>query len=356
MRKIFLLAISFCFVITLFAKSSTSNDPFEGFKTMTLPRQNVPVGALWNISMESPVGMGVNPEFLQVTNSYKDFSQVAEKDFSTSLNLGLLNFISANGSYSSTSKSNFKIEGVSIVTLNSIDILRKSVGQYVLYEAIKVNEISTIIENSKELEIQADLKKIFKDIDITSEAYNRKQKILEIKGVDLYIAYRVVKVEKTKTSQTKLKFSSQGYSTNSFISLSSTYLAKTGDVTVQVCPCAIQNCLAETSNSLSECANEKGYDFTVILKNQIDMTKGTPLEFRFKVYAGEEISNVNKSLYSIPTSEGLEIAYLNIERMIFAPLTGTLIYMLLDKDYRKAYLFTTKFKFGNYLPKSSAGW
>jgi hypothetical protein len=348
----------------LIARNLSTIDPFDGFKIMTLPRENVPIGALWNISL-GPIGNGVSSEFLQNSKSYSNFNQISDKNFSDAINLGLQNYMNLNGKYSANTKSQFKVEDISIVTLNSTDVLKNSIGQYIVYEAIKINKISVTVEKNKDLEIKAGLFKLFQNLDITNETEVKNEKKLEMSGVGLYIAYRVVKVENAKSYKEKLKFVSDGYSTESFIKLSSTYVAKSDNIVVQMCPCSIQKCMGQAlqndsnnnySQLLSKCAVEKGYDFTVIFKNRINVKTGTPEEFKFKVFSGAEIRNINMPLYSISTSEGLEVAYLNLDEVIFSPISGTLIYMLIDKKYRKANIFTTKIKFTNFVPSSTAGW
>jgi hypothetical protein len=322
---------------------------------MPLPRENVPIGALWNLSL-GPMGNGVSQELLNVTQSFNDISSNIENQFSSSLNLTLLKYIGGKSSFDATSKAEYKIENVSIVSLNSPDILKNSVGQVLLYEAIKINKISISLDKTKEFEVKADLQKIFKQVDIEHETDINNRKNITISGVNLYIAYRLVKIENARTETKKLKFSSQGHTTISYTNLSSVYLANTREVSVQVCPCSISKCMGETNKSLTMCATENGYDFTVILKNRINMTNGTPETLTFKIYATETIQNKYKSLYLIQTSEGIEASYLNIEKMIFAPLTGTFLYMLSDKASRKANIITTKFTFSNFTPTSVPGW
>ncbi|MFB9110042.1 hypothetical protein [Flavobacterium gyeonganense] len=366
MKKHILLVILLIFSssVKTIANNMTTIDPFEGFKIMSLPRENVPIGALWNLSL-GPIGTGVGPEFLQNSKSFSSFNQITDKNFSDSINLGLQNYMTLNGRYSANNKSQFKVEDVSIVTLNSTDVLKNSIGQYIVYEAIKISKISVIIEKNKDLEIKASLLKLFKNLDITNETEVKNEKKLEMTGVDLYIAYRIVKVEKAKSYKEKLKFTSEGYSGNGFVKLSSSYSSETDNVVVQMCPCSIQKCMGMASQNnndnnygqlLSKCAVEKGYDFTVIFKNRINVKTGTPEEFKFKVFSGAEIRNINMPLYSISTSEGLEVSYLNLDNIIFAPISGTLIYMLIDRNYRKANIFTTKVKFTNFVPDSAAGW
>lgn len=194
---------------------------------------------------------------------------------------------------------------------------------------------------------------------------NNKSQIIA-RGMDLFIAYRVIKIENSKQKSSKLKFNTQGNASQAGITFSNTYEANTSEYSIQICPCRIMECInSNNTNTItaiqlfSRCANTTGFDLTVVLKNKIDMITGKPKEIKYTIKGSKSgsINNFNQVIYNIPTSTGLEVSYLNFERLAFEPIGETgLIYMLHDKIYRNVSLIKASYKFTNIIPTSVPGW
>ncbi len=335
---------------------------------MNLPRSSVPVGALWNLAT-GPIGPGAETHQLTNSTSVSYLQLGADQQAKASMELGILNFLNAGGNGQLFTDARLSLENLSIVTLNSIDILKMNVGQHVLYEALKADNFKITIDKSKLADAKLSLTNLFKNkVNFGAETTIDNKTTIDIGGTDLFLAYRVIKIEKAKKKSQKLKFKSQSHGGTGSFTISSRYEAITPKVTVQICPCNIIGCMIDEGvvdktryqPLLGGCARNKGYDMTVILNDDIDMTTGKPKEFYFKVKSGSDIRNVNQSLYTRPTSEGLEAAYVSFEKIIFEVIARMektyLIYMLTRKGDQKASLIVTSFEFKNIAPNTIAGW
>lgn len=342
-----------------------TNNPFEGFKFMNLPINRLPIGALWNTSL-GPMDGGVNEEKIIKSSSYSNLNMIISKDLKTSVDVGIQNFLSLNGGYSSLSGVSISVKKLEKLTLNSIELLKSNVGNQILYEGLRASEFSIIVNKNKAADAQVDLLKIFKNLDLKVDVNTDNTATITATGVDLFIAYRVVKIESENQKSKKLKFRTQGYSGEQMIKLSSTYEAVTSDFVVVVCPCHIMNCMAKSkindnmtyASSFPKCASSEGYDLTVILKNDMDMTTGKPKEYRYVIKNnGGSIYNYNQPIYNKPTSKGLEVSYLNFERLVFETVGESgMLYMLLDNKYRNVSLVKVSYQFKNVVPTTVAGY
>lgn len=362
--KIFKLIVSGLLCLSFTAFGQTTN-PFDGFRFMSLPTTHMPIGSIWNV-VSGPLESSVPKENIITSSSYSNLDLVIDKNLKTNLELGILNYLKLNGGNKSISSATLSLNKLERVTLNSIDVLKSNIGNQVLYEGIRVGEISFIVNEERAADAQIELLDIFKNINIESSVnINNKAKIIA-SGMDLFIAYRVIEIENAKQRSAKLKFNTQGHVSATGATLSSTYEANTSEFAVQICPCRILNCMKNydsdefTAKQLfSNCARTTGFDLTVILKNKIDMGTGKPSEFKYiiKDTRSGSINNYNQAIYNTPTSNGLEVSYLNFERLVFEPLAGIgLAYMVHGKKYRNVSLVKASYKFKNIVPTSVPGW
>ena len=346
---------------SLFAQT---NNLFDGFKFMNIPTNNLPIGALWNTTL-GPIGNGVSDDQLLKSLSYSNLDMTINKDLKTSVDVGIKKFLSLNGGYNALSNISISVKKLEKLTLNSLDVLKANVGNQIIYEGLRASEFSIVIDKNKTADAQLDLMKIFSNLDMKVDINNNNTETITVSGANLFIAYRVAEVEIGKKNSKKLKFTTQGYSSDNMVKLSSTYESVTPQYVVAICPCNIQKCMAEsyengdTARSLfSHCAATVGFDLKVILKNIIDMKTGKPQEYKYIIKnPGGSINNYNQSIYSKPTSSGLEVSYLNFERLVYETIgESRMIYMLHQNKNRNVSLVTESFKFNNVVPSSVAGW
>lgn len=370
MSKI-IFAFLFCTLslISLAQPGYSGSTPLDGFKIMALPRDYMPIGALWNLSI-GPVAAGVGSESVITSNSLNNMELATDKQTRAGLELGILNFLKSSGNYEALTNSQISLEGLSIITLNSPATLANNVGQHVLYEAVKAEKIKITLEKSKVADAKLKLTQIFKNkVDFGAQTDIDNKTTLTVSGLNLYLAYRVVKIKKVNTKKQSLRFKSQSHGGTSSFTISSRYEAVTPKVTVQICPCNIIGCMLDKGNNITReefnnilgtCGIQKGYDMTVILNDNIDMSTGKPKEYYFKVKSGSSLRNINQSLYVNPTSLGLEVSYVAFEKIIFEVLNRMgntyLIRMLNKKSEQKSYLVTTSYEFSNVAPQSIPGW
>jgi len=357
--------------IILFPRLSFAQENFfSGFRQMEVPRNTIPMGAIW--SDTGPLGYGVLDSELEVSDSYSNFNSDANKSFKEGLSLSILSFLKVGGGYVSSSNLNIELKSIKIVRVVSTDVLRKNIGNSILYEAIKAEDIIFTINKSKSAELKADLTQKFKNISIISETEYENTKKIETKGVGLYIAYRVVNLQKRNTSTKKVKFKSQTSSSTGVIKFSDTYYINYNNYIVTLCPCNILSCakqkvssninnenfIAENQNIwLNQCLNNENWTITVVDKK--DISEGQPKETKIFAKMPFDIWNKIIPLSNKVKSDGIEINYLNIEHLFLdvrlVNLSG-LTYMTFKGNNEKITMVKEKIKVLTFRPKGDNGW
>lgn len=360
------------FIIISPKLSFAQDDFFRGFKQMEIPRNTIPMGAIWSNSDAGPLGYGVLESELEVSESFSNLNSDANKSFKEGLNLSVLSFLKVGGGYGSSSNLNIDLKSIKIVRVASTDVLRKNIGNSILYEAIKAEDIIFTIEKSKSAELKADLAQKFKDITIVSETEYGTTKRIETKGVGLYIAYRVVNLQKQNTSTKKVKFKSQGSSSSSGIKFSNTFYFNYDNYIVTLCPCNILSCamqkvksnlnnediIAENQNIwLNQCLNSENWTITVVDKK--DISEGQPKETKIFAKMPFDIWNKIIPLSNKVRSDGIEINYLNIEHLFLdvklLKLNGY-GYVTFKGNNEKTTIVKEKIKVTTVRPNGGNGW
>ncbi len=349
------------------AQVNYNTKPLDGFKIMALPRDYMPIGALWNLKI-GPIGDGASPDLVINSSSVSNLDLSSDQNTKSNLELGIFSFLKAGGNYEALTNAQLSLENLTIVTLNSIDILKNNVGQHILYEALKVGAFKITVDKSRVADAKLNLTQIFKNkVDFGAQTDINNKTTIDISGVNLHLAYRVIKIESENKKTTTLKFKSQSQGRTNSFTISSRYEAVTPTITVQICPCNIIGCMIDNGYVdrnkygaiMGRCASQIGYDLTVILNNEVDMSTGMPRQYYFKVKSGSDIRNYNQSLYVKPTSQGIEVSYIAFEKIIFDPFARMentyLIRMLSRRNDQKAALVTQTFKFRNIVPQVP-GW
>lgn len=364
--RIFLL---FCFL--LLSKLSFAQDKFfNGFKLMEVPRNKIPMGAIW--SDAGPLGNGVADSELEVSESYSDFNSNADKTFKEGLNLNILSYLKVNGGYVSSANLNIDLKSIKIVRVASTDVLRKNIGSSILYEAIKAEKIIFTIDKNKSSELKADLALKFKDISIISETEYGNTKKIEASGVGLYIAYRVVNLQKQNTSTKRVKFKYQSSSSSSGITFSSTFFCNYDNYIITLCPCAILGCAMQNVKNnqndeniiaenqkvwLNQCLNKENWTITVIDKK--DISEGQPKETKIFTKMPFDIWNKIIPLSNKVKSDGIEIHYLNIEHLFLDVKLVNINgygYVTFKGNNEKVIIVKEKIKISTVKPNGGNGW
>jgi hypothetical protein len=329
MKYLFILPILILTSISLSAQINITNSTISGYKVMSLPRKSLPVGAIWN-KVTGPNSAGAPAEHLLENDSFESVSMISQLNQSGNVELGILNFLQSGGYFKSLTSQSMEVTALKIVTLNSPEVLKSNVGNTIIYEALKVDEIKITVKKNNTANAKAELSKLFKDLNVSGQADRGNETEITAKGLNLFIAYRLVLIDKAKSSEKKLKFKhEQNPQVDKTLVFGSNYDASTPDFKVGICPCSIIQCVAGSQGlnndtalrqAFTQCGYRSGWDFSVTLKKRISPKTGTPETYNFKVKSGLLIKDQNLPLYYISTSDGLETAYLSVEQLSFTPM------------------------------------
>lgn len=165
-------------------------DPFTGFQVMGTPRTNVPIGASWKLGI-GPNGSGVSPDELRVAQSYGTGSLSQDKEFELGLKGTLAKWLKLDLSAGVEMDKgiNLEFDRMEIVTVKDLTQLDILPNQSVLYEALRVGELTLVYDKNRRVGIEAELKEHFGDVE--TSLINDKQVKSSVSGANLFVAYRL---------------------------------------------------------------------------------------------------------------------------------------------------------------------
>lgn len=168
-----------------------SQDFTKEFKVLTLPRENISIGAEWHNNIGSN-GLGLGDEDLMVRKSLNNFN--LNKEFKNNLDIAVFKFLNLNLGL----QKDIKIEYDSIKIYTPIDFTKINIrsGQDVIYEGIKAARILIKVENNSNNKLIADLNEKLGDLKLS---YNfDPKKGITLSGDNLFLAYRVLTLGNTR--------------------------------------------------------------------------------------------------------------------------------------------------------------
>ena len=193
--------IYFFQVLTLLLNSSNiiaqsnplSGDKFfSGFKILQVPRDNISIGSQW-ISKIGPKDSGMITTNLFSSKSISDYEFETNKEFNVDLKVTILKYLGVNLGYERFKTTDLKITQAEIVRVNDLSKLNYSSGREFIFEGIKVNSFSLITTKEKTDTIVAKLDSLGKGINIGITQGSDNKKNVTIKGLNLFIAYRLIR-------------------------------------------------------------------------------------------------------------------------------------------------------------------
>lgn len=349
------------------AVAQKKNRIFDDFKIMNAPRSNVPMGAIWTDI--GPVGDGVSDDKLSVGESFQDFTSTTDQNLKASITGNIQNYLEGTVKAELWSSTEISLESVKIVRVSSTDVLRNNIGNTILYEAIRADQVSFIIDKKKSAELKATLPQTFAGADIISDTEVGSKRHIVAKGVGLYVAYRVVKLERSKSKAHAVKFKSQSSSGSSTVVFSNSFYLKDDNITVTLCPCDVIACANNklapyknqpavirdnTKNWLNQC-NAANY-WTIRVTDRNELVNGKPRETVTLDKLNFDIWNKTYSLSNALTSSGIEIKYLDIEHLYLETLTMQDGYIVMLGASPKVRIVTESISFRNITSSGSNGW
>lgn len=217
----------------------SSPNPLAGYKIMTNPRASVPVGAVW-IQLSGPNGAGAPADNLQVDDG------VSSATFTANSNPSMVFAIANLFGLSASQAQNLSVTmtGVETTRVKDVFALGIPVGQNILYEALKVETMrfafSRNIDASVELNFRA------RGAAIESNTAISGNRVVTIDSSNLFIAYRVMKMETLATDVRNVLV--DGTANDMLLSASGYQISAEGRG-LQACACAAgsltSGCLAE---------------------------------------------------------------------------------------------------------------
>jgi hypothetical protein len=163
-------------------------------RPLNLPREDISIGAQWQQTV-GPVGKALPEDSLEKTRGVKESTLRSNTVFRSGIVAGLLQKLKLQASASGRAASTIIIDSATLVRVGDIDQLgsRAKSGTSFVWEGLKVHAFT--FEDT--LEREADLKASMpQGAQVASVDLGvGKSRRYSVKGADLYVAYRVVRLE-----------------------------------------------------------------------------------------------------------------------------------------------------------------
>ena len=167
---------------------------FDGFKILNIPREDIPLGAEW-INGVGPNGLGTSDDNITINRSIK--SDEIDMSFKQSIDLSILSYFNLGADYFSTTSIDYT--NLTIYTVKDFSKINLRNGQFVIYECIKADSIFLKVNKDINGALKLKLDEKLKDLKLTSSSNFKKG--VTFSGKQLFLAYRVFELGKTKVSE-----------------------------------------------------------------------------------------------------------------------------------------------------------
>lgn len=202
--KLRLLLINFLlFVNTL--HSQQLKNILEGYAISKMPTNSSIVGSKW-VSSIGATTEGINETELTISQSFNEFS--LDKENKGSLSIALLSNLGLSGFMSSDIKVIFnQLEVYTLKDLYKLPLVR---GEKVVFSSIKV--ASYDLEFDKKISANVMAKMSVDGVKIEGEVDYGNSKRITIKGANLFIAHKIVKIGRIETATKSKNFKNGSFS------------------------------------------------------------------------------------------------------------------------------------------------
>jgi hypothetical protein len=190
------MKITISIVFILLAVYVHGQGLFDGFKTLKIPRENIPLGAEW-INGVGVNGSGTSEDNISINKSVKSFE--INKSFKQNLDLSILSYFNLGAEYLSYVTINYT--NLSIYTVKDFSKINLRDGQFVIYECIKADSIFLKLDKDLNSELKLKLDEKLKNINFDISVDYKKG--ITFSGEKLCLAFRVFELGKTKVNEYK---------------------------------------------------------------------------------------------------------------------------------------------------------
>ena len=162
-----------------------------GYRIMDAPTSEVPVGALWRQGY-GPVGPGVAAPDIVTRRSFSSLtlSRAARRG----LEIRMAEYLGLQPQ--SSAKLSATISEITISSVRDPAKLGYGPGDAYVSDAMKASKIAITTEDASEADLVAGL--VSRGLRVSAQGSAHGQESLTVEGVDLFFAYRIIRLEKNK--------------------------------------------------------------------------------------------------------------------------------------------------------------
>ena len=164
---------------------------FSDFQFIGAPRENIGIGSEWT-KFGPPSVKPIKVELIEL-KSFSNYEIQSNSVFNTNLKVNLLNFFGVKGDLNILKSYVLLIDSIVIVRVADIKQLNFSTGKIYIWEGIKVKSI-TLTASTQAIDTLNFKSLIGSARDIQFSQVSDYAKNVSIKGINLFCAYRLVKI------------------------------------------------------------------------------------------------------------------------------------------------------------------
>lgn len=159
-----------------------------GFYALSLPQSDIPIGAKWRPGI-GPDGNGAPPSNLLTATAPTALNSTQTRQ--AGIQLGLAKFLGLSGD--AADSTSVELSNLQVVRVRSLESTELSSGEAILYEGLKAGSIKVNYKANAAGEIEAAVEA--QGLPITGRTAGGDTKTLTLDGSDLFIAYKVVRLD-----------------------------------------------------------------------------------------------------------------------------------------------------------------
>jgi len=162
-----------------------------GFRIMEAPTSELPIGALWQQGY-GPIGPGAPAEEVATRRSFDSLS--LSRAARSGLEIRMAEYLGLQPQ--SSAKLSATISEISVLSVRDPAKLGYGPGDTYVSDAMKASKITITTEDAAEADLLAGM--VSQRVRVTARGSAQGQETLTFEGVDLFFAYRVVRLEKPR--------------------------------------------------------------------------------------------------------------------------------------------------------------
>lgn len=182
--------------------AQAAGNPLQGFKALQLPRSQLEIGSQW-IQDQGPINAGLPDGSRVQVRSLSEVSLTSGRQLTGEMKLGVLRRLGVNlgADGNSLTTSNLRLDSLEVERVSDIAAVQFQANTNYLWEGVKVKRLTVTTRKDRSGALQASIAQNLGSNNVSVSARGADSSTLDVKGLDLFVAYRVVRLQQRAPTQ-----------------------------------------------------------------------------------------------------------------------------------------------------------